>query len=169
MTLQELFNLLSENPVWIIFFFAALPLAAIILGMFSKEDSERAPWNYLYCTLIYLSCVPGIFSFTLSVYFFLFEKRSILQTDVYTQILPLVSMVLTLLIIRQNVDLEKVPGFDRINGLVLIIGALLTGMWILDRTHIIAISFMPFYLVVIILITLLVVIRYAIKRIFARQ
>jgi hypothetical protein len=166
MTLQELFNLLSENPVWILFYFIGIPVTAILLGVFSKEDSENTPWKYLYCTLIYLSCVPGIFSFTLSVYFFLFEKRSILETDVYTQILPLLSMIATLFIIRQNADLDKIPGFDKINGLVLIIGSLLTGMWILDRTHIIAISFMPFYAVVLILIGLLVLIRYSLKKIF---
>jgi hypothetical protein len=169
MTLQELFNLLGENPIWILFYFLAIPVTAVLLGVFSKEDSDQSPWKYFYCTLIYLSCVPGIFSFTLSVYFFLFEKRSILATDVYTQILPLLSMLASLLIIRQNADLDKIPGFDKINGLVMIIGALLTGMWILDRTHIIAISFMPFYFVVLILIGLLVLIRYSVKKLFARN
>lgn len=167
MTLQELFNLLNENPVWILFYFIGIPLSAIILGVFSRNDSTTAPWKYFYCVLIYLCCVPGIFSLTLSVYFFLFEKRSILETNIYTQIIPLISMIVSLLIIRQNADLNKIPGFDKINGLILIIGSLLTSMWILDRTHIIAISFMPFYAVVLFLIATLVIIRYAIKKIIA--
>lgn len=161
MTLQELFNLLSDNPLIILFYFIAVPLTALLTGIFGKDQGHESPWSYVYCSLIYLASVPGIFSITLSVYFFLFERHGIMDANIYTQILPIISMIITLIIIRKNVDLEQIPGFDRITGLIIIIACLLTAMWILDRTHVWVITVMPFYVAVLFLVILLVVIRFA--------
>jgi hypothetical protein len=68
--------------------------------------------------------------------------------DLWTQVLPIVSMILTLLLIRKNVSFDRVPGFGKIHGLMVMIGAILILMWLVDRTHIIAISFIPFYQVI---------------------
>ena len=100
-----------------------------------KGEGHLTPWKYLYSALVYLVCVPGIFSVTLDVYMFLFEKRSILQTDIYTQILPILSMVITLFIIKRNVNLDAIPGFGKLSGLIMMITATLLIMWGLDRTH----------------------------------
>jgi hypothetical protein len=164
MTLQELFDILGDNPVIILFYFAAVPLTAILTGVFSRDEGHISPWKYVYCALIYLACIPGIFSITLNVYFFLFERISVLQANIYTQILPIVSMIASLLIINKNVDLNAVPGFDRLSGLIVLITSLITAMWILDKTRIVIFSFLPFYVVLIILIGLLIVIRLSWKR-----
>jgi hypothetical protein len=165
MTLQQFFDLLGENPIIILFYFIALPITAILTGVFSGVDGNKSPWKFLYCTLIYLACVPGIFSVTLNIYFFLFERQSVLDTNLYTQVLPILSMIITLVIIQKNVNLDEIPGFDRMTGLVVIIACLLTAMWVLDRTHIIAITFMPFYYVVLLFIGLLFLIRFAWKKV----
>lgn len=169
MTLGELFELLSNNPMIILFYFIALPLTAWLAGIFGEKEGHLSPWKYLYCGLIYLACVPGIFAVTLDVYQFLFERRSIYDTDIYTQILPIVSMIATLLLIRTNVDLNDIPGFDRIGGLIMIIFGILVMMWILDRTRILAITFLPFYYVIIILVVLLVAIRLGWSRMFPKE
>ncbi len=160
MTLQDFFTLLAGHPTWILAFFILLPLTALVLGWITKGEEGSSPWKYLYSALIYLSCVPGIFAVTLSVYFFVFERRSILQTDIYTQVLPVVSMIATLLILRRNVDLDLIPGFDKISGLIMMIAASLALMWFVDRTHIYVISFLPFWQAVLIFIALLVVVRW---------
>ncbi len=166
MTLQELFNLIAEQPAYIIFYFAIIPFAAFIAGLLSKGEGHLAPWKILYAILIYAVCIPGIFAITLDVYFFLFEKRSILDTDIYTQILPVISMVATLLIIRRNVDFDYIPGFDKISGLITMIAATLGIMWFIDRTHIYAISYLRFEVVVLIFFALLLIIRFGWSKIF---
>lgn len=167
MTLGEFFELLAQNPAIILFYFIAIPLTALLALIFGKDQGNISPWKYLYCALVYLTCVPGIFSVTLNIYLFLFERQSIFDADIYTQIIPVFSMILTLWMIRKNVCFEDIPGFEKITGLMIILGSLLTIMWVLDRTHIIAITFMPFQWVLLIFIGLLILIRFGFKRLFS--
>lgn len=169
MTLQEFFDMLGENPVYVLFFFFMLPFTALLAGWLGKGEGHISPWKYLYSALIYLACVPGIFAVTLSIYFFLFERRSILDTNLYTQVLPIVSMVLTLFLIRKNVNLDRIPGFDKIGGLITMISATLAIMWFVDRTHIYAITFLPFHVVLLIFAGLLLLIRFGWSRFFGRS
>ena len=164
MTLGEFFEWTSGHPGLLLGYFLGIPLLALLAGLFSKGEGHLSPWKYFYSALIYLVCVPGIFAVTLSIYFFLFERRSILDTNLYTQVLPVLSMAATLLIIRRQVSLDLIPGFDKISGLILIIGTMMSLMWILDKTHIYSFTFMPFYVVILILLAGFIVIRMGIKR-----
>lgn len=155
MTLREFFQLLALNPEILIFFFIACPLTALLSSWLGKGEGHLSPWKYMYSVLVYLICIPGIFSVTLNIYLFLFERQSVFDMDIWTQILPIISMILTLLLIRKNVSFDQIPGFGKIHGLMLMIGAILVLMWLIDRTHIIAISFIPFYQVIIAFLVLL--------------
>ena len=167
MTLQDLFQLLAENPAYILVFFSLIPITALLAAVMGRGEGHLAPWRYLYSVLIYLVCVPAIFSITLSIYLFLFERRSILQTDVYTQILPVLSMAVTLWLIKKNVDLVYIPGFDKLSGLIVMIAATLGIMWFIDRTRILAFTYIPFPYVLLIFVVLLLVIRLGWGRLFS--
>ena len=145
MTLRQLFDLLANNPSILIFFFVACPLTALLSAWLGRGEGHLTPWKYLYSVLVYLICVPGIFSITLNIYLFLFERQSIFDTDIWTQVLPIVSMVATLLLIRNNVSFSQVPGFGKLHGLMIIITVVLVLMFLLDRTHIFVITIVPFY------------------------
>ncbi len=160
MTLQEFFNFIVSNPVWIISYFLLIPFTAWLAGIFGKGEGQLDPWKYLYSTLIYLVCVPGIFAIFFNLYLFIFERRSIFQTEIFTQLLPIVSMFVTLLLIRRNVNLDLVPGFGKITGLFMMITAAFAFFWVLDKTHLIVISFLPLWQGVLIFVGLLLVMRW---------
>ena len=169
MTLKEFFNLLAANPAIIIFFFIACPLTAFLASILGKSEGHLSPWKYLYTFLVYAICIPGIFSVTLNIYLFLFERQSIFDTDIWTQILPIISMIATLLLIRQNVSFDEVPGFGKISGLIIVISGLLLLMWLADKTHIIAISIIPFHQVIIGFLILLVIIVLGWRKLFGQK
>ncbi|MCF8248239.1 MAG: hypothetical protein K9J37_23630 [Saprospiraceae bacterium] len=160
MTLQEFFNFLVSNPVWIISYFLLIPFTAWLAGIFGKGEGNMDPWKYLYSALIYLVCVPGIFAIFFNLYLFIFERRSIFQTEIFTQLLPIVSMFVTLLLIRRNVSLDLVPGFDKITGLFMMITAAFAFFWVLDKTHLIVISYLPLWQGLLIFAGLLLVMRW---------
>jgi hypothetical protein len=139
-------------------------MIALLALFFSKGQGHLSPWKYMYSVLIYLVAIPGIFAVTLNIYLFLFERRSIMDTNLYTQVIPVVSMLATFILIRKQVDLVEVPGFDKLSGLITIISILMVIMWIIDKTHIYAITFMPFYVVVLILVAGFLLIRLGLKR-----
>ena len=78
-------------------------------------------------------------------------------------------MILTLLIIKRNVDFDAIPGFDKLSGLMMMIAATLGIMWFIDRTHIYAITYLRFEVVLLIFFVLLLIIRFGWSRIFARS
>lgn len=169
MTLGEFFTLLSANPILLVGYYLVIPVTALLAGILGRHEGEEIPWNYLYSLLVYLAAVPGIFAIVLSVYFWLFESRPILETNIYVQVLPIVSMAVTFWLIRWNVSLEKVPGFGKLAGLLMMIFVVLLLMWMIDRTHIIAFTYLPFYWVILILIALLVLFRLGWSRAFERR
>ncbi len=169
MTLGDFFAMLAQNPEILIFFFVVCPITATLALWLGKGEGHISPWKYLYAFLVYLVCIPGIFSVTLNIYLFLFERQSIFDADIYTQILPILSMIATLMLIRRNVSFDKIPGFGKISAFMLIIGILLIMMWFADRTQVIAISFVPFWQVIVGFLVLLGLIMLATRRIFAPE
>jgi len=163
MTLEEFFQVISENPAFILFFFVALPLTAFLASVFGKGEGHLTPWSFL----AFAAAIPGIFAIMLNVYLFLFEKQPIMQTDVYTQILPILIMILTFWLINRNVPFELIPGFDKISGLLMIVIAVLAIMWFLDRLHIVAFTYMPFHYVLIFLVAAFVAVRFGVKKMFS--
>ena len=159
MTLKEFFDLLAVNPLYIVGFFLLIPLAAFIGTIVGKGEEDEPVWRIYYSTLIYLAAIPGIFSVTLNIYLFLFERRSVMQADIFTQILPIVSMFATLMIIRKSVNLDKIPGFGKLSGLIWMVGAVLLIMWFLEKTRIYVFSYMPVQYVFLILAGLIILFR----------
>ena len=167
MTLQDFFELCSRRPEYVGFYVVSILLTAFLAGVLGKGEGHLSPWKYLYSFLIYFATIPGIFAIILNIYLFLFERQSIFQMNLYTQLLPILVMILTLWIIRKNVPFDLVPGFDKISGLVSITFGILGVMWLLDRMHIVAISFLPFHFVILLVILLFVLVRIGLKRIMS--
>ena len=160
MTLQDFFQFLGQNPSYILAYFGTIPLIALLTNFMGQGEGHLSPWRYLYSVLIYAVCIPGIFAFALNIYLFLFERRSVMESDIFSQILPIFSMIGTLLIIRQNAPFASIPGFDKLSGLMMMITATFAFMWFLDRTHIYVVSYLPFWQVILIFIGLFLVVRF---------
>ncbi len=161
MTLADFFQLINNSPSLTLFYFLAVPLMTFLAWQFSKGESHESPWKYVFSTGLYLACIPGILSIALSVYLFLFERRGIMQTDIFIQIVPILSMLLTIWLTKRAVDLDRIPGFGRLSSLFWMIGLVLLVMYLLDRTHIFAVAFMHMKLIYVLafLIILLLVAR----------
>ena len=167
MTLGEFFDILSRNPAIVLFYFIAVPLTALLAYFFGKNEGHLSPWKYLYSVLIYLTAVPGIFAITLCIYKFFFERQGIEQINIYTELVPIGSMILTLWLIRKNVSLDDIPGFDKLSGLMIVIAVVLVIMWILDKTHIFVFTSFPFVYVLLLLIVLFILIRLGLKKVMS--
>ncbi|HMS28732.1 MAG TPA: hypothetical protein PKD32_02660 [Saprospiraceae bacterium] len=164
MTLRDFFDWVQQNPSFLWIYFLGIPALAFLAGVFAKDEAYLSPWKNLYSFLIYAVTIPGIFAVTLNVYFFFFERRSIMDSDLLIQVFPILSMIFTLWLIRRQVDLDYIPGFDKLSGLAMIIGIILTMMWVLDRTHIYSISFMPFPVVLLLIVAAVLLVRFFTKK-----
>ena len=167
MTLGESIQKLSESPSLVIGYAIAIPIIILVLNlMVCKDEGEESPWNYIYSSLIYLVMIPGIFALFFSIYLFLFERRSIMDTNLYVQVLPVILMIISVWLIKRNVELKDLPGFGKLSGLVMTIGLVILLMYIFDRTRfaIVAFTYMPIQYVLLFFLGLLLLIRYGFKK-----
>lgn len=164
MTLREFFDWLGTNPLAVVGFFLGIPLTALLAGVLGRGEGHLSPWKYLYSALVFAACIPGIFSVAMSVYLFLFERGRLMEANIFTQILPVMSMFLTLFLVRRNVDFEHIPGFDRLSSLMMMIASIIVVMWLLDRTHIVAFSYIPISTLLLVVVGLLLLFRFGMKQ-----
>ncbi len=166
MTLSDVYAYLSQNPLPILLYFIALPLLAWVMGGVAEGSREVVSWSYAYAVLVYAVCIPGIFAVTLNIYLFLFERQSIWEADLLLQFLPIVSMVLTLMIIKAKIPFALIPGFGKLSGFLTLLAALMGTMWMLDRMRLIAFTYVPFSALVVGFLLVLVMIRFGWSKLF---
>jgi len=155
----------SEDPVPATVYFLALPTLALLAGWVTGQEARQAPWKYFFSLLVFATCIPGIFSVSLSVYLFLFQRGgSIFNVNLVTQVLPVLSMILTLAIIRQRVSFAYVPGFHKLSSLMLMLGAIFFLMYLLDRARIIVFVNMPVQYLLLVVAGALLVIHYGFRQ-----
>jgi hypothetical protein len=119
MTIQELLQQAGRYPWVITGFFASVPLVAWIVGrLHGRGRGGAPPWTYIYATLVYVSCVPGLFAAVVTAYALFFTAANLLEVNVLVYLLPVVSMTVTLVLVGKNVDFDAVPGFHRLSGLM---------------------------------------------------
>ncbi len=122
MSINDLIDVAARHPLALLLAMGPLPIAAWALGVIAGSEGERSPWKYIYSVLVYAACVPGIFAGVLTAYNLFLIRSNLLQVNLLVYGLPIVVMILTLVIIGKSVDTSRIPGFDRLSGLMLVIG-----------------------------------------------
>ncbi len=123
MTTRDLIHQTDQHPIALAAALAAPPVVAWFAGqLHDRGHGGAGHWKYLYAVLVYLACVPGMFACVLTAYTLFFSRENLLDTSLLVYFLPIVSMIVTLVFIRKNVSFDEVPGFDRLSGLMVMVG-----------------------------------------------
>ena len=103
--------------------FCFLPILSILMKLFIRQPRAYfKPWKQFYSLIIYMSCIPGMFSTVLTAYILFFTHENLLNLNAIVYFLPIVSMIVTLIILRTGLDFNRLPGFKRLYGLMIMIG-----------------------------------------------
>jgi hypothetical protein len=138
MTINQLMELTGKQPLWLPFVIMAIPpILTFFASLFhGDEEGNEWPWKYLYSLIIFSVFIPGIFSVALVGYAMFFIAENLLDMNIFFIIAPVVSMMLTVQIMKWNcVSIEKLPGFQRLMGLILLAGSAAVGALIISRTR----------------------------------
>jgi hypothetical protein len=63
-------------------------------------------------------CIPGILAAIVVFYSLFFVRINLLEVDIVIYFLPIIMMILTLFVIAKQVNLNRLPGFNRLSGLM---------------------------------------------------
>jgi hypothetical protein len=170
MTIQELIGLLDSNPLIAVIYFAAIPLIALLLPLFhGKAGATAPPYRYIYSALVHLSCIPGLLILFILIYLIIFQNANILALSVFGFFLPIASMLVTLLSVRNSLAFSEIPGISRLGGFF---GLLLCSFLIiifLDRMRIYLFFRGSFVVFLLIWIGLFLVLKYSIRLIWKKS
>ena len=137
MTINDLIKLANGHVLALALFFLAPPVMAWLCGvMHGRGNGGNAPWKYIYSVLVYLVCIPGLLASVLTGYQLFFQRGDLLNVNIVVYFLPIISMIVTLILIHKTVNFDNVPGFDRISGLMVMIGCSFAIALIIDKTRI---------------------------------
>ncbi|EZH73529.1 hypothetical protein ATO12_16460 [Aquimarina atlantica] len=121
MTVQDFIHWFSNHPNIILGYFMVIIAISLIGLLFVNQKNFTPPITYLYGILVYAITIPGVLALILILYSFFFLKTNLLQVDLITYFVPLISMVVTLIIINKTVPMSRIPGFKRLSGLFIIV------------------------------------------------
>lgn len=137
MSLRDLMEWMGQSPLPLAAFLGAPPVAAGLIGYFhGRGQGGATPWKYFYALLVYLVSLPGMCAAVLTGYALFFRNESLLDVNALVYLLPIASMVVTLLLIRRSVDFGQVPGFDRLSGLMVMMAVSFAMALAIQRTRI---------------------------------
>jgi len=133
MTVQDFINWFGKNPNLILGYFAVIIAFSLIGLLYVKQSNFKPPINYFYGILIYAVTIPGLLALVLLLYSFFFLKTNLLQLDLVTYFVPLVSMIITLVIINKTIPMSRIPGFGKLSGLFIMIMITFIITYVLQR------------------------------------
>ena len=139
MTTRDLIQWAGQHPAVLLLAFVAPPVAARgwRAGCHGKEPGQTCrPGNiFTPCWFIWCACracLPGV----ITAYTLFVSGENLLDANLLVYFLPIASMVATLVLIRKNVSFDDVPGFDRLSGLMVMVGCSFVIALVIQKTRI---------------------------------
>ena len=137
MTTRDLIEMAGQHSIVLATAFIVPPVAAWLVGhIHGQGRGGSSPWKYVYALLVYLASVPGMFAGVITAYSLFFSRDNLLDVNPLVYFLPIVSMIATLVLIRNAVAFDEVPGFDRLSGLMVMVGCSFAVALAIQKTNI---------------------------------
>jgi hypothetical protein len=170
MTLRQAIEWLRPYSGWIAAGFAAPPVLAFLFArLHGRDGGARSPWKYLYSVLVYAVSFPGMCSAILTAYVLFFQKGNLLDVNFVIYVVPVVSMALTLILVRKNVPFDAVPGFDRISGLLTTIGVTFVLVLAIYKAGILLVFFGSIPMMIALVVGLFALLKWGTYMLFRRR
>lgn len=136
MTTTEVLQWLESYERGIGGFLVGLPVLTYVLGAILKRVSRQVV-GYFLALAVHLAVIPGISMAILVLYMLFFLRTNLLQElHLILHVLPIISMGATLWATSRLFALDDIPGFKRIEGLMLLVGLSFAAILAIEKTRI---------------------------------
>jgi hypothetical protein len=125
LSLRDVIKALDANtPLVMACFLGIFLLSVFVAFAGAKVDLSKSPLRWVAAGCIYAAGLPGALSAALVLYTLFFRNDGLLYVSIGVYVVPFVCMLACHIVMSRKLDLRQVPGFDRMEGLaiVLIIG-----------------------------------------------
>lgn len=145
--------------------FLALPVATLLIGWLLRRVSSKTSGWFL-SVPIHLTVVPGVGMSMIVAYLTFFARDNLLANyDAVLFLGPIACMVVTLVAARKVQPFDEIPGFDRLGGLMLTVGAAFLAVFLLSRLRVL--FFTSFLTLTGLFLVLFVVFKLGVKKLLS--
>lgn len=167
-SLNDLTQFLATKRTALLVWFLLPPALTLLLGIGRHRSQPLPHWQaWLYSAFVYAVTLPGMLAVALLLYGLLFSGQNLLQLDLFVHFLPVLSMIVTLMLLTRQIKLRNLPGFGSILGLMVLFGSLFLILLILARMRIWIGFFGPIGSLLVVGLAVFLAIRWALRRIGA--
>ena len=146
-----------------------LPVATWVGGTIAKRVSEATAAKFL-SVPIYLAVVPGTCCTLVVAYLLLIARVNILrEIDLLLCAGPIISMIVTLVVISKIASFDDIPGFDRLSGLIIMVSVAFTIVYILSRLRFFVVFFASFTTLIILFVILLIILNVGLSKLKGKR
>lgn len=136
MTLRDVIKLLDANSPAVAFLFVAIFGCSLLVAFAgAKVDLSRSRLRYAATACIYAAGLPGALSAALVLYTLFFRNDDLLDVSLVAYVVPIVNMAASYFVLSRKLDLHEVPGFDRLEGLAIVLVLGFFGALVLHNTR----------------------------------
>ncbi len=169
MTVMDLINQLGQFNYLLLACLILLPILTFLYWRFISDfEGNEDPHRYVYATIVYLACIPGIFASVLTAYTLFFINGNLLEVNLIIYFLPILSMFATLAMVSKAANLERLPGFGRLRGLMTLLALTFLIAFFMIRFRIWLAFGGSFLVLALMMVALFLGLRWSAARIFRR-
>ena len=166
MTITEALQWLEQYERGVGGFLVGLPILTFVLGTLLKWVSRRLAGCFL-ALVVHLAVIPGISMAVLVLYMLFFLRANLLhELHLILHVLPIISMGVTLWATSRILAFDDIPGFKRIEGLMLLVGLSFAAILAIEKTRIGVFFLARFEHLVLIIVGLVVLWKFGLSLLF---
>ncbi len=118
----ELMNQLAPHRAAVLAVLVIVPVLVWVLGAALAHNRQHV-YNRLMTVPVYLTVLPGMMMAWILAYSMLFSGQNIFaELDFVLFFGPVISMIACLILLSRYTKLDRVPGFDKISGMMILAG-----------------------------------------------
>ena len=165
-TVEDVIRNIGDYPLYVTAFLCLPALLALITGFCYKPGFIVRPADYFYSVLVYMVCIPGIFSGVLITYTLFFTHGNLLQVNMLVYFMPIIAMIVTLALIKRKTAFKRLPGFDHLAGLMIVIGITFIILLLIYKTRIFIGFFSSIFSLLLFGVFLFILLKIGLKKLF---
>lgn len=120
-SVNDLIAAMAHHPEYIALYLGLLPLLGFLASYNIKFGLATAPIKIILSCIIYLAALPGMLASALVFYSLLILHQNILNVNALIYFAPIISMIATFTLIKRKIAFNRLPGFDRLSGLMMLL------------------------------------------------
>ncbi len=169
-TVEDVIRNIGNYPLYVTAFLCLPAVLALINGFFYKSGYKPGfivtPADYFYSVLVYMVCIPGIIACVLIAYTLFFTRGNLLQVNMLVYFMPIIAMIVTLSLIKRKTAFKRLPGFDHLAGLMIVIGITFVILLLIYKTRIFIVFFSSIFSLFMFGVVLFILLKIGMKKLF---